>query len=147
MILYWWIHYASVKNPPKVKHKKWALMWAMCYAVLSGFSCVWLSVTPRTAAHQAPESLGFSRQEHWSGSPYPPPGFSQPRDPTPSPACSALAGGFFTTEPQGKQCNLQALVNNDVSILVHHLQHMHTIMQNVKNWGNCSKEGWVFMEV
>ena len=30
-------------------------------------------VTPWTAAHQAPQSLGFSRQEHWSGLPCPPP--------------------------------------------------------------------------
>ena len=32
-----------------------------------------LCVTPQTAAHQAPLSLGFSRQEHWSGLPFPPP--------------------------------------------------------------------------
>ena len=35
--------------------------------LLSRFSCVRLCVTPQTAAHQAPLSLGFSRQEHWSG--------------------------------------------------------------------------------
>ena len=34
--------------------------------LLSYFSCVWLCATPSTAAHQAPLSLGFSRQEHWS---------------------------------------------------------------------------------
>ena len=34
-------------------------------------SRVWLLVTPWTAAHQAPPSLGFSRQEDWSGSPLP----------------------------------------------------------------------------
>ena len=31
------------------------------------------SVRPETTAHQAPPSLGFSRQEHWSGLPFPPP--------------------------------------------------------------------------
>ena len=31
------------------------------------------SVTPKTAAHQAPPSLGFSRQEHWNGLPFPSP--------------------------------------------------------------------------
>ena len=36
-------------------------------------SCVWLFVIPRTAAHQAPPSLGFSRQEYWSGLPFPSP--------------------------------------------------------------------------
>ena len=35
--------------------------------LLSHFSCVRLCVAPETAAHQAPPSLGFSRQEHWSG--------------------------------------------------------------------------------
>ena len=37
------------------------------------FSRVRLCVTPLTAAHQAPPSLGFSRQEHWSGLPFPSP--------------------------------------------------------------------------
>ena len=41
--------------------------------LLSHFSRVWLSATPYTAAHQAPPSLGFSRQEHWSGLPFPSP--------------------------------------------------------------------------
>ena len=35
--------------------------------LLSHFSHVRLCVTPKTAAHQAPPSLGFCRQEHWSG--------------------------------------------------------------------------------
>ena len=39
--------------------------------LLSRFSHVRLSATPETAAHQAPQSLGFSRQEHWSGLPFP----------------------------------------------------------------------------
>ena len=41
--------------------------------LLSHFSHVRLCATPWTAAHQAPPSLGFSRQEHWSGSPFPSP--------------------------------------------------------------------------
>ena len=41
--------------------------------LLSRVSCVRLCVTPQTAAHQAPPSLGFSRQEHWSGLPFPSP--------------------------------------------------------------------------
>ena len=38
--------------------------------LLSRFSRVRLCATPQTAAHQAPLSLGFSRQEHWSGLPF-----------------------------------------------------------------------------
>ena len=41
--------------------------------LLSHFSRVQLCVTPQMAAHQAPLSLGFSRQEHWSGLPFPSP--------------------------------------------------------------------------
>ena len=41
--------------------------------LLSCFSCVQLCATPETAAHQAPPSLGFSSQEHWSGLPFPSP--------------------------------------------------------------------------
>ena len=41
--------------------------------LLNRFSRVRLCATPQTAAHQAPPSLGFSRQEHWSGLPFPSP--------------------------------------------------------------------------
>ena len=41
--------------------------------LLSRFSRVRLCATPQTASYQAPLSLGFSRQEHWSGLPYPSP--------------------------------------------------------------------------
>ena len=41
--------------------------------LLNRFSRVRLCATPETAAHQAPRSLEFSRQEHWSGLPFPSP--------------------------------------------------------------------------
>ena len=41
--------------------------------MLSRFSPVQLCATPYLAAHQAPPSLGFSRQKHWSGLPFPSP--------------------------------------------------------------------------
>ena len=41
--------------------------------LLSRFSHVRLCATPKMAANQAPSSLGFSRQEHWSGLPFPSP--------------------------------------------------------------------------
>ena len=41
--------------------------------LLSRYNCVRLCATPGMAAHQAPPSLGFSRQEHWSGLPFPSP--------------------------------------------------------------------------
>ena len=57
-------------------------------------------VTLRTVARQAPLSMEFSRQEYWSGLPFPPPGdLSNPAIEPESLACPALAGKFFTTEP------------------------------------------------
>ena len=49
------------------------LLLLLLLLLLSHFSRVRLCATPRTAAHQAPPSLGFSRQEHWSGLPFPSP--------------------------------------------------------------------------
>ena len=58
--------------------------------VLSRFSPLWLCVTPWTVAHQAPLSMGFSRQEYWSRLPYPPPGdFPAPGIEPGSPALQA----------------------------------------------------------
>ena len=45
----------------------------MLLLLLSCFSRFQLCATPQTAAHQAPLSLGISRQEYWSGSPFPSP--------------------------------------------------------------------------
>ena len=53
-----------------------------------------------TVAHQAPLSMGFSRQEYCSGLPFPSPGdFSRRRDHTHVSCLSCSAGGFFTAEP------------------------------------------------
>ena len=74
----------------------------MC-SVFSHFSCVRLFVTPWTVAHQAPLSMGFSRQEDWSGLAFPPPGdLPDPATEPTSPMSPALTGRFFTTEPPGK---------------------------------------------
>ena len=60
------------------------------------------SATLWTVAHQAPRSMGFSRQEHWGQLPFPPPG-DLPH-PATEPASPALAGRFFTMSiTPGKQ--------------------------------------------
>ena len=64
--------------------------------MLSRFSHVLLFATPWTVAHQAPLSMGFSRQEYWSGLPYLPPGYLRYPG-IESLTLPALAGGFFTT--------------------------------------------------
>ena len=63
-----------------------------------------LQPTPGTVAHQASLSMEFSRQEYWSGLPFPTLGNLYPGIKPTSPASLALASGFFTAEPPGKPC-------------------------------------------
>ena len=68
--------------------------------LLFSSSRVRLFVTLSTVDRQAPLSMGFPRQEYWSGLPFPSPG--ELPDPGIKPTTPALAGRFFTTEPPGK---------------------------------------------
>ena len=62
--------------------------------------CVWLFATPWTVAHQPPLSMESSRQEYWSGLPFPSPGdLPDPGIELPS---LAMTGEFFTTASSGK---------------------------------------------
>ena len=66
--------------------------------VLRRVGCAQLCVNPRTVACQASLSVGFSRQEDWSGLPCPPPGdLPDPGIEPLSLTGPALAGGLFTT--------------------------------------------------
>ena len=47
--------------------------WLLLLLLLSRFSHVWLCATPWAAVYQAPPCIGFSRQEYWSGLPFPSP--------------------------------------------------------------------------
>ena len=72
----------------------------VCVCVCELLSCVWLFATPWTVAHQAPLSMGFSRQEYWRGLPVPPPGALphpgiEPKPPT-------LQAASLPSEPPGK---------------------------------------------
>ena len=68
--------------------------------VLSHLSRVCFFATPWTVARQAPLSLGFSRQEHWSGLPCPSPGGLP--DPGIEPRSPALQADSLPSEPLGK---------------------------------------------
>ena len=57
-------------------------------------------MTPWTVARQAPLSMGFPRQEYWSGYPFPSPGDLP--NPGLKPMSPELASGFFTTAPPRK---------------------------------------------
>ena len=74
------------------------LIAASSVRVLSHFSRVQLFATLWTIAHQAPLSVEFSRQEHWSGLQFPSPGdLPNPGIEPMSFMSPALASGFFTT--------------------------------------------------
>ena len=66
-------------------------------------SPVWLFATQWTVAHQAPLSVGFSRQEYWSGLPHPPPGDLP--NPGIKPRSSTLQVDSLPSEPPGKPKN------------------------------------------
>ena len=71
--------------------------------MLNCFSCVQLFAALWTVARQAPLSMGFSRQDYWSGLPSPP---GDVPNPGREPMSPALAGRFFTTS-----ATWEALVN------------------------------------
>ena len=71
-----------------------------------------LFATPWTVVLQALLSLGFSRQEYWSGLPFPAPGdLPNPGTEPVSPVSPALAGQVFTTEPPGKPLHIYSFTN------------------------------------
>ena len=79
---------ASLQNIQAVRH------YSCCCCWLSHFSHVQLCVTPEMAAHQAPLSLGFSRQEDWNGLPFPSPIHE---------SGSEIAQSHLTQRPHGLQ--------------------------------------------
>ena len=109
--------------------KKMRYVYTMGYCVcVCALGCVWCFATPRTAAHQAPLSMGFPRREYWSGLPFPSPG-SLP-NPGIKPRSPTLAGRFFTAEPPGKLKNFILLPNHIFSLV--HMFH-EVIVKHTEN--------------
>ena len=71
----------------------------MKWSEVKSFSCVRLFATPWTVAHQASPSMGFSREEYWSGLPFPSPGDLP--DPGIEPTSPALQADALPSEPPG----------------------------------------------
>ena len=72
-------------------------------------SHVRLFATPRTVACQAPPSMGFSRQNYWSGLPFPSPGDIP--NPGIKPGSPSLQTGALPSEPPGKPLLMEVLIN------------------------------------
>ena len=83
---------------------------------MKSLSRVQLCATLWTVAHQAPQSMGFSRQEYWSGLPFPSPGDLP--DPGIEPRSPALQADALTSEPRGKPLTIldSVLKSKDVTL-------------------------------
>ena len=90
---------------------------------VKSLSCVRLFLTPWTVAHQAPPSMEFSRQEYWSGLPFP-----SPRDlPNPGikPVSPALWADTLLSEPPGNpESQRKAVLKNAQTTTQLHSSHM-----------------------
>ena len=75
------------------------VMLTLYYSEVKSLTRVQLFATPGTVAYQAPLSMGFSRQEYWSGLPFPSPG--ELPDPGIKPRSPALQEDALSSEPQG----------------------------------------------
>ena len=78
---------------------------------VKSLSCVRLLETPWTAAHQAPPSLGFSRQEHWSGLPFPSPMHETEKWKWSRSVVSEPT--YWTTKPQGESHSFSSTVDKN----------------------------------
>ena len=85
-------HKVGTKNPMKIKEQFYFKVKSLMVLCVQLFATLW------TIAHQAPLSMGFSRQEYWNGLPCPPPGDLPDLGIEPASLMSpALPGRFFTT--------------------------------------------------
>ena len=84
-------------------HKSWSIPVEVKWSEVKSLSRVRLFATPWTVAHQAPPSMGFTRQEYWSGLPFPSPG-DRP-NPGIEPSSPALQADALTSELPGKHLN------------------------------------------
>ena len=120
---------------------------------VKSFSHVQLFVTPWTVAHQDPLSMGFSRQEYWSGLPFPSPGDLP--DPGIEPRSPTLQSDALTSEPPGKprkaMTNLNSILKiRDITLVtkVHPIKAivflvvMYECESHIWMWELGHKESW-----
>ena len=125
----------SVPQVPRLLNKNYdylpyriVIRIACCCYGLDIKSCLFLC-DPMDCSPQATLSMGFPRQEYWSGLPCPPPGDLPTQGSNPHPLCciSCVAGRFFTTKPPAKPKNYMKSVWNHVwQILTRKSMSYHT---------------------
>ena len=103
------------------------------------------SVTPWTVARQAPLSMGFPREEYWSGLPFLSPGDLS--DPGIRPTSPEFEGRFFSTEPSGKP---QEVNRGPIMQGLKLLERVWTLRAMGRNWKVLSRKmtwlTWYFVK-
>ena len=98
------VHNSQMMETPTIslrdewRNKMWYIHTG--YSEMKLLSCVLLFATPWTVTYKAPPSMGFSRQEYWSGLPFPSPGDLP--NPGIEPRSPALQADALTSEPPGR---------------------------------------------
>ena len=114
---------------------------------VKSLSRVWIFATQWTAAHQTPPSMGFSRQEYWSGLPFPSPG-NLP-DPGIKLGSPALQAGALLSEPpgasgggvgRGKRCDWERDTEGTREVILSDAIWVELILSLfIKNWMGCAR--------
>ena len=97
---------------------------------VQSLSRVQLSATPWTVAHQAPLSMGFCRQEYWSGSPFPSSGDLP--DPGIEPRSPTLQADALTSEPPGKLSTILYYPKQSLQIWCNLYQTTNSIFHRIR---------------
>ena len=117
-------------------------LYSVC--MLSHFSHVQLFVTLWTVACQVPLSMRFSRQEYWSGLPFPPPGnLPNPGIEPTSPMFPTLAGRFFTTSATWEATLYNTGTEKSQSLV----EDAYTWRYTPNAWANLYEHDWTWTHV
>ena len=104
---------------------------------VKSFSCVRLFVTPRTVAYQAPPSMGFCRQEYWSGLPFPSPGdLSDPGIEPRFPALQQILYHLSHQRTLGQSRYIESLHYWPKTITTLLKKKKARVMKDKADWGN-----------
>ena len=136
----WW------KPPPYPSEDEWInKMWYIHtgYSEVKSLSRVWLFATPWTVTYKAPPSMGFSRQEYWSGLPFPSPGDLP--DPGVEPRSPALQADALTSEPPGRSTGYNSPIYYSafccIAQLVKNLPAMQETLTQFLGWEDPLEKG------
>ena len=129
-------------------NKKTRIALAQTLMKVKSLSCVRLFATPWTVAYEAPRSVGFSRQEYWSGLPFPSPGDLP--NPGIEPGSPALQTDALPSEPLGKpQTLMSTLMYYSVNIKVKRAQGPTSYVKDPKCLQivrNCTWKSYVLIQ-